>query len=533
MASKTQPGNPRDGSVKKPDKDKPAELKKGRAKPPKGFDAAEFCEKLNLWWENDGGDTFIVQSTETLWSRWPMSSIVKLAKEELGYSIGTEPLDGERISQMDQVLLHARRHRCVEKMLPALAGYKAGRWELSDGRRVIVRMSPRLIEPVQGEWPTVKTLIEDRLDLGEGDMDQTVYFHAWSKVAYESLLFGEPGSFKPGHGLVLAGPVGSGKSRLQINIITPLLGGRKADPTAFLTGDDSFNSDLVESEHLMMEELLMSSWSSEKRTALSEAMKRMIVNESKRLRLMRTDPLTVDLYSRFTLTINNDPDKLRNFPMLTPDFRDKILMLLVQKRPMPMPTGSAQEQKAFNDKIKSELPGYAWWLLNEFVIPEKMFLDEEGQETKRFGFASFQHPSLAAQLFDDTPAAQLLKLIDAAEFGHKINGDGKKLWDLSHPYNSSGGKPRGLPWVCQPNVWRGGAEDLEDLLCGHVEGWSCNVARAASRLLNKAGASTMLSRLKEDRAERVAKSDRADSRGWLIQAPMQPDQPTPEADKSA
>jgi hypothetical protein len=512
--------NPRDGKAKKGKKDEAATFQPGDAAAPKSFDEGEVCDELNLHWEIDSGDKFIVKTgTKGQWSTWPVSSIKQLARLLPGRLLALKTRENERLSEMDRVLLYARQERSVEKLLPALAGYKAGVCELSDGRKVIVRMSPNLIEPVKGEWPTVKALIEGRLDLSrEGqDIDQSVYFHAWMKTAYESLLYGEPGNYTPGHALVLSGPVGCGKSRLQVNIVTPLMGGRTADPTAFLTGEDSFNADMMGAEHLMMEELQTSSWSAADRVNLSEAIKRIVANESKRMRLMRVDPLTVNPFWRFTLSMNNDPDKLRAFPMLTPDFRDKVIMLLVAKRPLPLPTRTVQEKREFNQKIRDELPAYAHWLLNEFEIPEAM-LTANGEDATRFGFASYQHPTLSEQLFDDTPAAQLLRLIDGAEFCH-TTGVPLKLWEMKHPLNHSGKKQRGGPWVNVPGVWEGSADRLEDLLCGHVEGWTSTVARAASRLLGKTGASTMLSRLAEDRFDRFAKRDRAEERGWQIGAP--------------
>ena len=514
-----KPRNPRDGRTKKGAKGEPAQFEAGKdaaAPAPQSFDEAEICEQLNLWWENDGGDSFVVKTGNDLWSRWPVSSIKQLARLIPDRWIALKTREKERLSEMDRLLLHARQHRCVEKVLPALAGYRAGVRELSDGRRVVIRMSPRLVEPVAGEWPVIKAMIEDRLKLGADDVDQSVYFHAWCKIALESLMFGEPGSFKPGHALVLAGPVGCGKSRLQV-LITLLLGGRKADPTAFLMGDDSFNADMMGAEHLMMEELLTSSWSAADRVNLSEAIKRMVANESKRMRLMRTDPLTVDPFWRFTLSMNNDPDKMRAFPMLTPDFRDKVVMLEVAKKALPMPTRTAAEQKAFNDTIKAEMPAYAHWLLNEFEIPEAL-LTADGEDATRFGFASFQHPRLAEQLFDDTPAANLLRLIDQAELQYRT-GVPCKLWDLTHPNNTSGHKVRGGAWENQPNVWQGSAEMLEDLLCGHMDGWTSSVGRSATRLIGKGSLISMLQRLREDRIDRVDKGDRAEQRGWQIAAP--------------
>jgi len=530
-----RPTSPREGRVRKPGKDKAAEPVPGDAAAPKKFDPAEICEKLDLWWENDGGDKFILKSGSGVWSKWPMKAVKdrirKVMYKEHGRLIAQSVRkDSEEIiSEIDDVFMHAREWRCVEEVVPGLAGYKSGLHTLSDGTQIVVRLSPKYVEAKQGEWPTIKALIEGRLDLGEGEVDQVQYFHAWCKIAYESLMFGEPGSYKPGHAMVLAGPVGCGKSRLQTNVITGLLGGRHADPTPFLLKEDNFNGDTARAEHQMMEELLTSSWSAEARAALSEAIKRMVANTSHRMRLMKTDPRIVELFWRLSISLNNDPDKLRAFPMLTPDFRDKVVMLLVAKRPLPMPTKTAAEQKLFNDKVRSELPAYAYWLLNEFKLPDKMLVDEMGEDATRFGFASYQHPSLAAQLFDDSPAAQLLSLIDAAEFESKV--DGKcALWELTYPLNTSGRKQRGGEWVNIPNVWRGTAEVLEELLTGELEGYTSNVAKAAKRLLNRTGAANMLSRLAADRIDRVCKGDTSQARGWIIAAPAAQAM-TPKADE--
>lgn len=520
MAKKNEekPRNPRRGRVKKGAPGKPAEFEPGDAAPSKAFDPQEVCEELGLWWEADDGDRFVVQTGES-WAKWPEGKIKMLARLLPERLIALKARDGERLSEMDRVLVHAMQERCVEKVLPGLAGYRAGIQRLRDGRRVVVKSGPRLIEPVQGDWSLIRELIEGRLKIEEG-IDQCQYFHAWCKVGYQSLLHGEPGSHKPGHVLVLAGPVGSGKSRLQMQIITPLMGGRDADPTAFLSGKDDFNADMMGAEHQMMEELSTGSHKTLDRVALSEAMKRLVANESKRMRLMRVDPLTVDPFWRFSLSINNDPDKMRAFPMLTPDFRDKVLMLLVQGKPLPMPTETVEEQKAWNDAIAAQLPAYAHWLLHEFEIEDGMKKQTwDARQNTRFGFAGWQHPELAADLFDDTPAAVLLRLVDDATFDEHMGAQGRKLWELEHPHNLCGRKRRDGTWEAITGSWRGGAEDLERLLLGEADGLTCSGAKAAVKIFRHHNISWLLSRLRADAIDRVDQDRTNHRRLWLIGAP--------------
>ena len=522
MAAKKKPTNPRRGTVKKSGK-KPAALKQGKAAAPKDdgkFDPKAVCDELNLHWPEDGGDNFVFKTGEDQWSVWAMKEIKKEIKTLPGFWVSSEPKDKERISEMDQVFLYARKNCLLNEIIPAIGGYRVGIHHLTDGTKALVRSSPLYVHPKQGEWPTIKALIEDRLNLQDrGGVDQTVYFHSWMRVAYSSLMNGKPGSFKPGQVLVLAGPVNSGKSRLQVMIITPMLGGRSGDPTAYLMGEDGFNKDLVGSAHWQMEELPSSSWGASDKSKLSENLKRAAVNADKRMRLMRTDPRTVQPFVRVSLTINDDPDKMRAFPPLTPDFADKVIMLKVTKKPMPMPTETEADQEAFNAQVAAELPAYAWWLMNEFEIPEALKIDPStGERQTRFGFCSYHDPELVSQLQDDLPSTQLLRLIDLAWFEPKL-GAKCRLWDLKWPLNTSGHKERGGAWVNAPDVWRGGADDLEALLCGQNEDVTSSVAKAALRLLGKGGIPTMLSRLKEDRFDRVAKADRGDSRGWAIAAP--------------
>lgn len=511
--------NPRDGKVTKAEGKAAKHVPGADAMPPKVFDAKEVCDELKLWWENDGGDSFIVQRGPELWSKWPVKAIKDLARKLPGrlISLNVRKDTEERISEMDETLLHARSERCVDQMLPGLAGYRAGVHDLRGGRRVIVRSSPQIIPAVEGDWTLVKALIEGRFQLNEG-IDQCDYFYSWCKVGYESLVTGSPGNYTPGHILVLAGPVGSGKSRLATNIITPLFGGREADPTPFLTGEDIFNSDLMEAEHWASDELKGASQKTVDRVKLSEGMKAIVVEEKKRMRLMRTNPVTVYPFIRMSLTMNDAVEKMRAFPMLTNDFRDKVLMLKIAQRGLPMPTDSPAEKKAFNDAVAAQMPAFCWWLMNEYQIPEALKLDAMKVRQTRFGFSGWQHPELAEQLFDDTPHAQLLRLIDDAELTHSVNGS-RKLWELWHPLNLAGRKLRGGEWEREANVWQGTAEDLEKLLCGEMDGVSSSVAKAAIKLCKFGEMAHRLSSLREDRPDRVDNHRTNSARHWRIGSP--------------
>jgi len=428
--------------------------------------------------------------------------------------IAIKAREGEFLSQTKQAFLWARKNRCLDEIFPALSGYRSGVYRLESGERVLIKTSPRLIDPVEGEWPTIKALIEGQLDRSpEGDVDQVPYFMSWCKVALESLMGGEPGQWRQGHALIITGPSGSGKNRLQENIITPLLGSRAANPKEFLFGQDQYGGDVFAAEHLCLSEV-PSSQKSIDRVELAETIKQIVANSAQRMRLMRVEPWTVHPFWRLTITLNDDPDKLKSLPLVTDDFKDKVIILHGKKVPMPMPTRSEPERKAFREALKSELPAFAHYLINEYEIPEEMLTYEDGSDASRFGFAEYHHPVIKDGLFDDTPAAELMQLIDMADFSSGQGSDPVRLWDL---------KCEGLHNSAVAGaLWHGRALDLQQLLTGDG-GYPCSVEKMARTLFRYNPAATLLGRLRVaegiGKGVRLDKGDTKSWKGWVICPP--------------
>lgn len=526
--------NPRDGRVKKGADDEPAQFESGSAAPPKNFDPEKIAEEAGLWWLNDGGEKFIIQIDEELWSIYTEKKTIKFLKNKFKFISTTARTDaGETLSEMDQLLLHVMRKRCVDGLMQGLAGYKSGPYSFPSGERIIIRKSPHPVEPKEGEWSLVKELIESRLNLKLDDekngIDQTEYWHCYVRSILRSLMFGKPGSWTQRMVLVLAGATNCGKSRLQ-KLITWLLGGREASPKKFLTGQDQFNRDLMMSEHAKMEELENVSKKMDDRLALSEALKAMVANEGVAARLMRTDPTTIYPFWVVTLSMNSDPDKMRPFPPLTPDFREKVLMFQVRQAPMPMETGTDEQKDAFNVAVRAQLPAYVYWLLNEFSPRKELLVGPNGKPA-RYGVRDFQHPSLAMELFDDTSQAELLMLVDVAEFvcSEKTEftemGQRFKLWQLTKPLNrydvdekNAKRAEKGLPPL-HAVLWENSALELERLLLGDHPGWTCSVAREAKKLFIHNSCARLLARLKEDCPDRVQHKRTDLGRFWVIARP--------------
>lgn len=496
MADKKKP-SPRRGRAVKAKKGEAAQFESGDAAGPKTFDPEEVAARLNLWWENEGGTSFIVGDVSSgVWSTWPEKSINNLLK--MNY-VRFRTREGEPLSEAAQVLMHVMMARRLELALSAVSGYPAGIYDIN-GRRILVRTSPQLVKPVEGEWPTVHDLLHAKLDFSWGNeeghgVDQTEYFHGWMKTALEGLYLGGPGNFRPGQCCIFAGAADSGKSRIQNQIITGLLGGRSADPGPYLFGRTDFNGEMFAAEHLMMEDPA-SSTKTVDRIYFGEMLKQLVVNDNQRLHDKRETAVTVSPFFRVTISINDDPDKMRVLPLLTPDFKDKVHLFMVSPHPLPMPTNTLDERQAFRAKVTSELPAYAWWLLNVFQVSDRL-------RSARFGVKEWHHPTLAVELFDDTPAAELLQIIDAAEF---TSVDEKlKLWDL---YDEDNAARRG-------KEWEGTAIALERLLLSP----NCSLDREAKRLCAHNKVDRLLGRLKEDQPHRVRPHRTNSVRNWVITCP--------------
>jgi hypothetical protein len=266
------------------------------------------------------------------------------------------------------------------------------------------------------------------------------------------------------------------------------------------------------------------------RTSLAEKIKQVVANPAQRMRLMRTEPCSLSPFWRLTISVNDDPDKLRSLPMITSDFGDKVLVFHCAARPLPIiTTNTIENQREFRDVMESELPCYLHWLINEWQVPEELKTYGDGSNATRFGFREYHAPCIKDELFDDSPAAALMSMIDSAIFkgGERTGEDmlddmpegGVKLWDLV------GDKPVPPVWVngsmVRPKVWHGKAETLQLLLTGEGGHW-CNVATMAKKLFQHNKCSTLLGRLFADDQfcdVRISKGDTRTWKGWMISPP--------------
>lgn len=274
-----------------------------------------------------------------------------------------------------------------------LAGFKPGFYEISK-RRILVTAGPSLIVPKAGKFPTVMKFISELF----GDEANRVF--AWLKASLKSLYAGFP--FRPAPMLSIAGPADCGKSLFQ-NLVTEILGGRSAKPYSYLTGQTDFNSDLMSSEHLMIEddadqtELRF-------RKHFGSQLKNLAFNETQRRHQKIKDAASVSVFSRVTITMNDEPENLAVMPIIDKSLRDKIILLRAFRATFPYGPEDLDGRKKYREQLTSELPAFLHWL-RSFRVPERM-------QNRRTGVAGWQDPGLMEELLLATPELALLDLID-------------------------------------------------------------------------------------------------------------------------
>jgi hypothetical protein len=382
--------------------------------------------------------------------------------------MAVKPSEDDPASPFDRFLVKLQDTRGIHFAGP-LAGHSKG-LRYVNGLPVLITSSPRFIQPAAGDWPTIQSLITGMFT--DGRFDQTVYFYGWLKMALESLT---NGAGKPGQVLVLAGPAEAGKSLLQ-SIITWCFGGRESKPYAYMTGRTDFNADLFGSEHLRLDDE-QASTDMRARKAFGARIKELLFGQGQRLHAKHRDAITLDPIWRMTVSLNEEPESMQVLPPLDESLEDKLMILRITKRPMPMPTATTEQQRAFSDRIKSELPAFIHWLANHHEITPEM-------RNERCGIRHWHHPELMAAIRELSPESRLLSLIDMT-----VNAS---------PF------------------WEGTAEELERTLTCN----SSSVRQEASKLLywnNACG--TYLGRLARDEPTRVEKVRTHESRAWRILPP--------------
>lgn len=401
-----------------------------------------------------------MKNTRGWWVEYGISDLKRVLRFDTYRSLSAHDNKDRKI---EEHIMDMQRTLDVE-YAGIVAGYPPG-LRVMAGKRVLVSKGPDLIKPRRGKWEALGELITGLLG------DQAEYFYGWMKVSLASLERGP--RFVPGQMLVFAGPAGCGKSLLQ-NLITEMLGGRSAGPFDYMTGETNFNADLVEAEHLMIEDEAASS-DSRIRRYFGAKVKTMLYNETQRIHGKGRKGLKLCPFWRITLSVNDEPENLMVLPMLDESLMDKVMLFLCNRATFPYSDDDQAGREEYREQLSSEIPAFIAWL-RSWKIPRSM-------HSQRSGVLAWHHPELLSALDGLSPEAKLLSLIDILQI-----------------------------WEAGKDVWTGTAQELEGKLLGKDQ-----LGRVAKLLSFNTACGAYLARLAKSCKDRVSKGSREGNKTpWTI-----------------
>lgn len=351
---------------------------------------------------------YYIQDEEGYWIAQTLGDAKRYLSLEVYNKLRKADRPEQRIEQ--HILLCQRRHNVFHA--GPIAGYDQGLYNMG-GNRVLVTRGPKLIKARKGDWSNLKWFMESLLE------DQVGYMHAWVKCAVATLAKGP--RFRRGQAVILTGKSGCGKSVWQ-DILTELFGGRAADPFKFLSGETSFNGDLIENEHLAIEDK-GSSTDTRTRRKFGVELKSLVANNSQRgedkfMKALRATP-----FNRLTFSLNDEPENLMVLPPLDESLQDKISIYKCHRVPFQFRKDDEDAFDAWREQITGELPAYLAYL-KAWKIPADL-------QDLRYGCTEWRHPEIVALLEDLQPELMLIQIIDAvqpwSDYSNKFTGTAAQL----------------------------------------------------------------------------------------------------------
>lgn len=439
------------------------------------FDAAAVCDERGIYRQNKKDGAYFLRAADGEFVALAFAELKLFVRFAVKFKADVEA--GEMESQIDILRRHIIGARRVDYVLEGYAGHAAGVYDCA-GVRVLAVKGPRHLEPCAGDFSTITVFIRGLLPPDADGVDQAEVFLGWLQMAVRSV---RGVARRSGQMLLLVGKKNDGKSRLQHFIITPLLGGRSADPADWLLGQSAFNSECFGSEHLLMEDT-PASLKRDERNQFKQRLKGVAVNDTHRYHEKGRPAATLRPEWRLTMSLNDGPNDLALVPEPAQDWTEKAIMLYTA-RPEFLPATDA-ERDEWRGALAREMPAFLHYLLHVHEIQPEYW-------GGRFGVMSYENPAIRRHLEDAAPWAEVLAVIDELQ-----------------PWTGSAGG----------GVWKGKLHEVEAMLTDST----CDDWQAMERLLKKHSLPWLLRQIMSEKPERLGKSrtgTKGGGRYWLIFPP--------------
>jgi hypothetical protein len=364
-------------------------------------------------------------------------------------------------SDVDRELLRRTRDTRI-RYAGSVAGHRAGLYG-----KVLVTESVAPLESVPGDCARLQTYLHNLLDQNDDQYWRLIY---WLALRRRAVL---TNTWRASQALALVGPAACGKSFVQAQVITKLLGGRIAKPYRYMSGATEFNGDLFASEHLCISDEAPGR-DIHSRRSLGSHIKSMLFDIDQSCHPKNRQAVTLRPIWAMSISLNDEPENLQVLPPLDPSLMDKLIILRCVRNPLPWP---GPEIEVLREIIDTELSQFSHYL-DGLTVPDHLV-------EPRCGLKAYQHPAILEELMQLSPEHQLIGLIDTVIFENEFL------------------------------TWRGTAADLETILR------DSKYAREADRLFRfNTACGVYLARLHEQDPHRFKKTKSSGKVKWAISPPQ-------------
>ena len=304
--------------------------------------------------------------------------------------------DKHPLSEVETALLAISSDQYVS-YAGRIAGYSEGIYKMF-GNRILVTQSPDLIKPVPGAHPLLTQLYEELFGAV-----QLPHYYGW--LHFSLKMFYEE-KHKPGQALIMAGPRECGKS-LNQDLLTAMFGGTQGQPYQHMSGETSFNADLVEATHLRISDEAIAR-DAISRAKVGAAIKKYAGESSQRCHSKGVNALEVSTLQRITMSLNNNSHDLLVIPRITDSLEDKVMLFKMNHSKLVRERGGDREE--FWKALVAELPAFIHTMLNWKIA------GSGAVPCKRMGVAYHHNKELLAALGELENHTRLLHIIDEVLF---------------------------------------------------------------------------------------------------------------------
>lgn len=259
----------------------------------------------------------------------------------------------------------------------------------------------KVVQPAENgdpsTWPFIYAFLTNIFDPShkQNGHPAHIYFLAWLKRFYEGGYHYNPNQ---GHGIILTGEAGQGKTFLGNKLLALLMGGAE-DASNLLTGKTDFSGNLAGSPVWSIDDTTNAPDITHRRL-FGELLKQQIANPFVNYHPKYSDAKRVSWHGRIIITCNSDSASLDVIPTLEMSILDKLHLFKTSTYRHPFK--SNEENEAI---LEQELPHLAKWLLDWTPPPEI-------HEGPRFGAKPYHHPFVRQVAAESSSEYMLTELLD-------------------------------------------------------------------------------------------------------------------------